>query len=59
MEQLYKEVYYHDYCKKCKHENVKDTEDPCNECLDTPINLYSHKPVNFKEKEKNTKQKTN
>ena len=46
----YKMVYYHEYCKDCKHEKVKDTDEPCNECLDNPINLYSHKPVKFEEK---------
>lgn len=46
----YKEVYYHEYCKKCKHEQKKDHEEPCNECLDNPVNLYSHKPVKFEER---------
>lgn len=45
----YKEVLYCDYCEKCKHKDVKDTDNPCNECLDEPINLYSHKPVKFEE----------
>lgn len=45
-----KEVYFNQYCKLCKHEKVSDTEEPCNECLDNPINLYSHKPVKFEEK---------
>lgn len=46
-----KEVYFHMYCEKCKHEKVKDIDEPCNECLDNPTNLYSHKPVKFEEKE--------
>ena len=53
-EELYKEVYFHEYCKKCKHVQVKDTDEPCNECLENPTNLYSHKPVNWEE---NTKTK--
>ena len=48
-EEGFKEVYYHQYCKQCKHKDVKDTDDPCNECLDEPINQYSHKPVKFEE----------
>ena len=48
----YKEVYYNEYCKKCVHEKEKGYDTPCEECLDNPINLHSHKPVNFKEKEK-------
>ena len=48
----YKEVYFDQYSKHCKHEKVKDTEQPCDECLENPMNLYSHKPVKFEEKEK-------
>lgn len=51
-EQVYKEVYFHQYCKSCKHKDVKDTDEPCNECLDNPTNLYSHKPVNWAKKER-------
>lgn len=47
----YKEVYFDDYCMSCKHAMVKTIEEPCNECLDNPVRLYSHKPVNFEEKE--------
>ena len=44
-----KEVYFHLYCNKCKHKDVKDVKDPCNECLDNPYNDHSHKPVKFEE----------
>lgn len=47
----YKEVYFMEYCKKCKHRKVKNTEEPCDECLSEPTNLHSHKPVKFEEKE--------
>ena len=43
----YKEVYFHEYCEKCKYWKLKDNEYPCDECLDEPINLYSHKPVRW------------
>lgn len=48
----YQEVYFDEYCPKCKHVDVDDTKsgEPCDECLDNPMNLYSHKPVNFEEK---------
>lgn len=45
-----KEAYFHEYCKKCKFENVDDVKDPCNECLEQPYNFNSHKPINFKDK---------
>lgn len=48
----YKEVYFHEFCKTCKHKEVKNTEEPCNECLDNPTNLYSHKPVKWEENDK-------
>ena len=46
-----KEVYFHQYCKTCKYEKKSEEEDPCYECLDNPVNSYSHKPVNWEEKE--------
>lgn len=45
MEYPFKEVDYHDFCPKCKHKNVEDVKDPCNECLDNPVNEHSVKPV--------------
>lgn len=47
----HKEVYFDTYCKECKHALLGLHEEPCNECLDNPTNLYSHKPVKFEEKE--------
>ena len=44
-----KEVYYKDYCKKCKYVKLKERDDPCNDCLNHPYNIDSHKPVYFKE----------
>lgn len=48
-ENEYKEVFFNEYCDKCEFKDVDQGENPCNECLDNPSNLYSHKPVNFKE----------
>ena len=50
MEDQYKEVYFNEYCEKCKNKDVQEDKDPCNECLTNPVNVNSHKPVNFKEK---------
>lgn len=50
MEDNYKEVYYGDYCKTCKHWEKEETDDPCDECLENSVNLYSHKPVCYEKK---------
>ena len=46
-ENEYQEVYFHDYCEKCKHKDLKEVKDPCHECLSNPVNLFTHKPVKF------------
>ena len=48
--QVYKEVYFHKYCDKCKHKKVEDHETPCTECLNEPLNLNTHRPVKYEEK---------
>ena len=50
MEYEYKEVEFWKYCEKCKHYEVEDVKDPCNDCLDETVNLHSTKPVYFEEK---------
>lgn len=50
MEQEYQEVYFEQFCKTCKHEETYECDDPCNECLENPYNLYSHKPVKWEPK---------
>lgn len=46
-------VKYDLYCKKCQHyaEKGKDglENEKCEDCLATPGNVDSHKPVNYKE----------
>lgn len=50
MEESYKEAYFNQYCDSCKHKEKKETEDPCDDCLENPVNVYSHKPVRWEEK---------
>lgn len=52
MDDIYKEVYFGEYCKKCKHFDKMEEEEPCHQCLEEPVNLDSHKPVRFEGKEK-------
>lgn len=44
-----KEVYFVDYCKKCKYGHLQEHEDPCDECIEQNWNENSHKPVKFEE----------
>lgn len=46
----YKEVYF-TYCETCVNKDTPEAEDPCRDCLNEPVNLYSHKPVKYTEKE--------
>lgn len=45
-----KEVYFCQYCKRCKHFKLAETEEPCSECLEYGANENSHKPRKFEEK---------
>ena len=46
------------YCPKCKFEDKKDNEDPCNTCLGMPTNEHSKKPWYFEQKEVKKKKKS-
>jgi len=50
MEQNEHIVRYDIWCKKCKHEKGRETEDPCDECLSYPVQINSRKPIKFEEK---------
>ena len=47
----YKEVYFDPYCSKSKHLKKTEHEEPCDVCLNNPVNEYTHRPVKFEEKE--------
>lgn len=42
-----REVRFDIFCSKCKHKDVKETELPCDECLEEGFNYDSKKPVKF------------
>ena len=44
-------VDFHMYCKTCKYYETDEGTDPCNECLNNPVNIDSHKPVNYSQKD--------
>lgn len=37
-------VEFDKYCSTCLHEKNVETEVPCDECLEHPVNPNSHKP---------------
>lgn len=45
-----KEVYFHKWCKECKHFSKDESEDPCDECLGEGGREYTHKPLHFEAK---------
>ena len=51
MEIKNKIVRFDKYCKDCEYFDLDEAYDPCNECLYSPANQNSQKPINFKEKE--------
>lgn len=51
MEQDMKEVFFNQYCDSCVNKDTAESEEPCDECLETPARPYSHKPINFEEGE--------
>ena len=44
-----KEVDFHEYCRKCKYQGVKEVDDPCNECLTQGWNIDSRMPIRYEE----------
>lgn len=51
MEIREKIVDFKKYCETCKHKDTDECKNPCNECLDNPANVDSHKPVNYEQKD--------
>lgn len=45
-----KEVLFGKFCPVCEFAEKLENEEPCDECLEQPVNQDSHKPVCFKEK---------
>ena len=45
-----KEVYFDKYCDICKYSDKQETNEHCEECLNNPTNIDSHKPVMFENK---------
>ena len=48
-EEYMQEVYYSEYCSKCKYRKEPEDDEHCDMCLGQPYNYNSHKPVEFVE----------
>lgn len=46
----FKEVLFDEFCKLCKHYDKDELEEPCCCCLTQSVNLYSHRPVKWEDK---------
>lgn len=40
-------VEYWNWCKTCVHKDLDEADDPCHDCLQTPVNTYSTKPYYY------------
>ena len=45
-------VEFGEYCHQCLHYEKAEDQSPCDDCLENPVNIDSHKPVNFVKNEK-------
>jgi hypothetical protein len=48
-------VDYETYCATCKHRDDDAFLDPCNDCLNEPVNADSKKPVYWSERDDSSK----
>lgn len=37
-------IEFDQYCKTCQHEKLAETDSPCDECLEHPVNTDSNIP---------------
>lgn len=50
-------VEFDKYCNKCEYKDLENFKSPCNECLESPVNIYTTRPIKFKEQEKKEEKK--
>ena len=44
------EVEFAKYCPTCKHNNLVEYQEPCNECLENPYLVDSNRPLHWEKK---------
>lgn len=47
MDNSMKEVRFDRYCALCKHNDIPETQDPCNECLECAMREGTCKPEKY------------
>lgn len=47
----FKIVEFEKWCHKCKHADMRETEEPCCDCLYEAVNVDFRRPVYFEEAE--------
>lgn len=50
-------VEFYPYCRVCENAGKAETEHPCCECLENPVNQDSHRPLYFKKSRKSSRRK--
>lgn len=48
----FKKLVDFEKCKTCKHKEVNEQDQPCDECLSTPARDVSHTPIKYEEETK-------
>lgn len=54
MENEEKLVEFEKWCPACVYEQLSESESPCFECLEDPVNVNSHRPTRFEHDAKKT-----
>ena len=49
---IFKEVYFDNFCYLCKYKDNAEEQDPCDRCLNEPVNENSHTPLYYERKER-------
>lgn len=50
MELYEREVRFDLYCKTCKYRTKPEHEDPCNDCMDTPVRRETSVPLYWRKR---------
>ena len=48
-------IEFDQYCGTCKHKDLDEKCDPCNECLDNPALVDTQIPLHYEKEEKQKK----